>query len=372
MNLGTFEKRLLICLFLFSIFWGIGYTEYTRYPLYFYTSFAIIFLEVRFIKIEYKYIVNLIIFLLYNYFISNYIESYIYPIFVILYVIFLSKSIEILIKKSDINVYYTLLKILFYAEIILSFNLLFQYFFSPEVFISGSYPEPSHLGYSFGPIFSLLLTASRQISARIITLISLLICSFVSPSATLFISFLIGLIVFNIHLISFRMKLFFSILLMIILLINLQVISIALGDWKGASYSIWLSGLIRGFEYFGLYPFGVGVFGWVGNEEIPIVNLGDNHDLMNQRDLASLLPFILSSYGFFGILGIIYLLFYLYKYDDESLIDSYLSKLLIVYSIIFFFRWAGPTLSPFLPLFSILIAIRKSNEKNIQNNTKYI
>lgn len=360
----------------FSIAWGLGYPNYFRFPIY--IIFCPIFVLISIFNNKiYKIPAGTIIFslslLFFTYLIERKHESIYYVSFLLIYFSLVSANLKSVI--FNINLFDTFLNVIKKVLFVALIANFYQIYFNNDLFISGIFPEPSHLGFSLGPLIGILLFVRPTRYIAIFYLIAFLTFS---PSSTLVLSLVIFIVFWRLREYS-KYKLLsltiFSLAIGVFVLIFMGIYFPEFAEKKNASQFAWLYGFVRAFEFFpSASVFGVGPFGWIpitGEEDASSLAL----ELLNQRDLASLIPFGLASYGIVFIPFLFFGIFYLICFDKKSIEDASLSIILLTYLITFCFRWAGPTLNPFLPLVGLLVSYRASEKikkrKIILNNRRF-
>jgi hypothetical protein len=273
-----------------------------------------------------------------------------------LFVYFLASSADVILKIS--NVESKLLKTMSLVISINSFVMVIQYIFKTTNPVVGLFPEPSHIGYTLGPLFAVLLFSKFTRSSA---LINLSIAVLLAPSATLYFSFIVTIAIwlardaYKFVIFNYIVGIFLA--ASAVLYIS-DVNGWAISEYKGASLRIWLYGYIRAIDVMSnISVFGVGPFGWIsayGEDDASSLAI----ELMNQRDLASILPFGLASFGIVFPAVFLYIIYLTLRFDKKNPLDVLFSIIVLGYLVSACFRWAGPTLSPLLIFGSILIAIR--------------
>jgi len=293
---------------------------------------------------------------IYTLLISADYSPFLYTLIIILFLYFLSSSFKAHAREMTAQ-----MDVLLPINLAISLNsayLVSQYIAGDGGFISGFYPEPSHLGYTIGPLLIILIANKKT---RLSGATNFLIAGFASPSATLLFSAIVTATIWFFRFIKPIKLLSLSILLVLLSIGLLLIASFYLENLlevKQASLQIWLYGFVRASETFhNISPFGVGPFGWIpqgGEEDASSLAI----ELMNQRDLASLIPFGFASLGLFFPIIFLMVLHFLSNFDKDSNLDVILSIIVLGYILTFCFRWAGITLAPILVFASLLIAIR--------------
>lgn len=345
--------------FILSILWGIGYPDPIRYPLYAALP-GLLCCGALFYKRIYipplKYFLFLIISVTLTFAVSEYLYSTIYITSLEFFIISIFSFSPLLLASNMI--FQRIINAAKLAVLTNSIFLIYQAISTDNLFISGVYPEPSHLGMTIGPILVFLFTIPR---AKLFALLNLMVILILSPSTTLLVS-----IFFFSFFWKFRFKssvkfCFISFLFLLSSLVFLGVvIFLGFDEYidKSASLYAWTNGFSKAIKivYDGNY-YGMGPFGWIpesGEDSSSSLGL----DLLNQRDLASIIPFGFASYGIMFPPFFIGLWAYLTMYSRRNQIDMILSILLLSFLATFCFRWVGVTLSPFLPLFALLLLVR--------------
>ena len=119
---------------------------------------------------------------------------------------------------------------------------------------------------------------------------------------------------------------------------------------------------MRAFAILTENPLGVGMFGWVRSDLV--VNYSDL-TTFNDRDMASILPFMLSSFGYLTV-GLLLLILF----KRTSLFEGH-SLFVFTIFVISSIRWIGPTLG-LLPIALALITlgwrVKNTNEITPESN----
>ena len=338
-----------------SVLWGAFYPNIFRFPAY--QWFALLFVLTTFrLNINRKLIIVGLAVLTYTALIADYFSTFLYCFVIISFIyLFSSSSIPVLESiKSDNK----LKKYINTAITLNSVVLVYQYAFVDTQFISGFFPEPSHLGYTLGPILALMVTNN---STQRLALVNLFICYMLSPSLTLIVSFVVTYIVWLVRAIH-KLTLFILIVSMLLIgvvsLYYFNTFELTALESKNESLQIWLFGYVRAFDLLtNVSIFGAGPFGWIaesGEEDASSFAI----ELMNQRDLASMIPFGIASFGPFFIFLLLYILYLVLKFDISDSLDTFLSLVVLGFILSACFRWAGFTLTPLLVFGSFLIAVR--------------
>lgn len=356
-----------LSLILFSSFnWGFLYPDIFRLPMYFLIS---LFFVLTRLKIDKSFTIRpwLTFLFLYTVLVSmDKVYSTIYIVLVSVFTLQLSKSIndavlsQLTVSSLTNTIAFTVLFSIL-ALILLSYN-------SDKQFPAGFFPEPSHFGLTLGPLMAYLIFTTKY---RYFGLVAVALAAIYSPSSTFFLSLTVFSIFWKFRKINSAnfIILYYSLLGAALLILACIGLLPQLDAYmKSESYLIWNYGFLRAFDVIlDNNYFGVGPFGWVSSGESDATSMAI--ELMNQRDLASLIPFGFASYGIaFPVIFVVFNAFLLkYKRSDE--IDTLLSILMLTYIFIFCFRWVGLTLSPILVLFAFVIACRRRNalDVNIQN-----
>lgn len=338
-----------------SVLWGTFYPNILRFPAY--QWFAILFVLATFsLNLNRKFLIVGLHVLAYTAFIAEYFSSFFYCFAIISFIYFFSSSSIAVLKLRKLND-----KLKYYIMIAITLNsvvLVYQYAFVDTQFISGLFPEPSHLGYTLGPLLALMVVNN---STQRVSLVNLSICCLLSPSLTLTISFIVTYVLWLVRALDKLILFSLVILLLLISAASLYYFNIfesVASQAKNESLQIWLSGYIRAFDILtNVSIFGVGPFGWIpegGEEDASSFAI----ELMNQRDLASMIPFGIASFGPLFVFLLLYLLYLVLKFDVSDYWDTFFSLVVLGYIVSACFRWAGFTLTPLLVFASVLIAVR--------------
>jgi hypothetical protein len=338
-----------------SVLWGAFYPNILRLPAYQWLAFLFVLTTFR-INVNRKFIIVGLLFLTYTAFIAEYFSSFLYCLAIISFIYFFSSSsIAILKFTTSIN------KLKSYIIIAITLNsvvLVYQYAFVDTQFISGLFPEPSHLGYTLGPLLALMAVNN---STKRLSLVNLSICYLLSPSVTLAVSFVVTYILWLVRA-KDKLILFAVVVLMLLIgsvsLYCYSAFELAGSQAKNESLQIWLFGYFRAFDLLtNVSIFGVGPFGWIpesGEQDASSFAI----ELMNQRDLASMIPFGIASFGPFFVFLLLYFLYLVLKFDVSDYWDTFFSLVVLGFIVSACFRWAGFTLTPLLIFASVLIAVR--------------
>lgn len=229
------------------------------------------------------------------------------------------------------------------------------WFFNSGLFPAGVFPEPSHLGFTMGPALVFLWGApgSRVFAAVVAGLLAL-----VAPSGTLVAAIVIGLVISRLR----RWP-----ALVVAAVIALPFVSLLatiradpfMAEHKYASAFVWLNGFDRAIQYSEQSWFGMGPFGWI-QDAADAENSELNLSAMNIRDLASLAPFTLAS---FGVVGVALLLVAVWRLSGIAAAPNTAGAMAAVALILIgthLFRWSGFLLSPLPAVIVLLLASRRS------------
>lgn len=354
----------LIITIISSVLWGIGYPSPIRYPLYIACVALFSFgFKLKPSNIAIKLICYILIVLVISIFNSKLLFNKVYFSFLGLFLLSLYAILNQIPQK--VISLQSFSKALLIGVYINSIFLVIQYTYSENTFLSGLYPEPSNLGYTLGPILAFLFFVDNL---RIHSIINTSITVFLSPSSTL----LLGLIVFGIlwFIRNKRHHKVFLLTLLILLSTSLLIVVLSLkNDYfykeKLASTQVWLNGYRKAYNCVLIekHYFGVGPFGWISqdgeNAVLESTLLESNFIELNQRDLGSMIPFLLCSYGLLVLPILIFVIYQLSKYDNNNIFEMMISLLLLTYFVVFSFRWAGFVLSPFLTLVAFYLYLKK-------------
>jgi hypothetical protein len=214
----------------------------------------------------------------------------------------------------------------------------------------GFFIEPSHLGYTLGPVIAYL---SFKKSYRLEAVVSAAVLCLFTPSSTFAISIGIGLL----------LGLCSPFIVLIILgsaigataIIGFITLSTFMLEVKPESTAVLIAAFNTASDQMNISPIlGNGPFSWVQGGERDI----DYKDFstLNQRDLASLLPFVMASFGWTGVIMLIFVLILLLR---RARVNNGLDLLIMICILTFFARWAGPVPSAFLPLLAVCLAFKR-------------
>ena len=172
--------------FILSILWGIGYPDPIRYPLYAALP-GLLCCGALFYKRIYipplKYFLFLIISVTLTFAVSEYLYSTIYITSLEFFIISIFSFSPLLLASNMI--FQRIINAAKLAVLTNSIFLIYQAISTDNLFISGVYPEPSHLGMTIGPILVFLFTIPR---AKLFALLNLMVILILSPSTTLLVS----------------------------------------------------------------------------------------------------------------------------------------------------------------------------------------
>ena len=384
---------------IFSIIWGLGYPSIFRYPLYIFVPLFLILnlkkvqnIQLKafkkcFLSTIKKFIFSKKLYFLipiafYTYLWQPYGLLYLFKVLIFIFVL------RNIINYADIKNNDWIYKSLIISIIIVGITIPFVGQHNQYVTASpGLFPEPSHLGFSMGPVLGLLSRKKKYSFFGITGLAFFLIFAY---SKSLIIGYFFSLIFSTRFNSKFKSrKLALIIICSLFILISAKAIimfKIAGLNNNEIDYGIFGSSLVW---FFWLKhslleilrnPLGIGPFGWLQNGlEVPLaipecnnkmicIYSGKLMNTLNQRDMASLLAFGISSFGF---IFPIYL-FYLVNRICENTIkisNNYsqlepISILLLSYICTYMFRWTGFTAGP---LIGILCMMPKPHLKNIED-----
>jgi hypothetical protein len=338
-------------------FWFVGYPAYFRYPLWLFWAFflsAILFIssinEYRFKYINiFKYVVYLTAYsMLYG----------VYSSIFLLTLLMTSLSIYIILIKSKIET----LHYISFVNIIMLSALLFYYFILENSWISSVYfsLEPSNFAFT-ALFFGQLLFLSNHKLLRYSGFIFISISLFIYPSKTLFLGSLVFFVSYyfiNLNTLMLRFYSLICFILPIIIIIFSDLLNfylIMLLD-DGSSYA-YLKGWLIATDIFQNNFFGKGFIPSDSLYYIPQDNtIVEN---LNNRDLASLNPFLLASHGIF------YFLFFGLFIFKKVNIGNY-GPILLSYLIMYFIRWSGFYNSTFI--LALVFFIVYNNREILTNN----
>ena len=409
-----YPKRLLVHNFLLNIFfitsivWGIGYPELFRLPFYLFFSILIILTSKNLKNIKLKFnkfqktdlkqhfkLKNLSILIvpLFFYLFTWNIYSIFYSLCVLFYsylIINFSRSINFLNKNHIYN-----LSII--SIFIVLISVPFRGPFNEFVLASpGLFPEPSHLGFTVGPLLGIL---SRNKKYQPLGFLGILFFHFFCFSRSLWLGYLFSIVIGRKFKTNFKSVYLSLFILGLIFLVSFSLYFFAeritniydnqIDLSKYASTLIWYYWLKQSLINLIHHPLGIGPFAWLGNETflpeaviknsefIPYLDVCDYKSFckfdgnlitgLNIRDLSSLLTFGLIS---FGALFPIYLFFLLrnlcsfkIQISKEFYILHPLSVLCISYVFVYMFRWTGLIAGPFLGVFCLLGSVKLLDNK---------
>ena len=389
MKIFLMNKIFFRLFFMLSIIWGLAYPTPLRYPIYICITPFLLLSSNSLRNFELRKITRNFYTIIKNFLVSqNFIlfmpiifgiylwepSNFIYSLALIIFVLVIRSQFQYEYLEENDWIYKTcLISIIFVA-----LSIPFVGSFHENVPASqGLYPEPSHLGFSLGPVLGLLTRKKKYSLLGVMWMTFFCLFCF---SKSLILGYFFSLILstrFNFKLKSRKAA------VVIITLLIIIISSKALFMWRieGLSenkidYDIYGSSLIWFYwlknSFFELLanPLGTGPFGWLNNglETTLVIPECNNRVLckysgeivtsLNQRDLASLTAFGISSFGF---LFPFYLFLLLNRICKNTINNSKnyfqlepISILLISYICIYMFRWTGFTAGPFLGLLCLM------------------
>ncbi|MDA7635189.1 hypothetical protein N8755_04680 [Alphaproteobacteria bacterium] len=341
-------KSLWLSFFLFSLaFWPLNYNV-IGIPLYFLVTALGIF-QIRYIskRMLSVFISVTVILLLHSIWVGTaewyYTTAYLCIIYIITENLRSSSIAQVRIPSTSAYITGTHL-ILSYFSFFLTGDLLYIF------------DEPSHIGISIGPFFALTVISRKSVLSRIFFFLLMLMYAIHLPSMT----FLICFISIFIYSLWFYLDNFLKVLLVavIIALAYFSATGLYNNGIKEESLFIWGFGFIRAFDILQSNILGVGVFGWV------ITDLQvDFSDLttFNDRDMASIIPFILSSFGVGSSIILAFLV------GPQHHLSDNLKFFIFVVLTMSCVRWVGPSLGPFVLVVSLVFLnkqLKYSTEKS--------
>ena len=298
-----------------------------------------------------------------------------------------------IINYEDIEDNDWIYKTLIISVIIVGFTLPFAGPFHENVPASpGLFPEPSHLGFSIGPVLGVLTRKKKYSFIGVIGMTFFCIFSF---SKSLIISYFFSIIFgkrFNSKFKSQKAALVIIFSLIIIISVkSLLMYQVEGFNENQIDFGIFGSSLIWFFwvkhslvEIF-VSPFGTGPFGWLqGGLEAPLLirecnyktlcfYLGEFITSLNQRDMASLFAFGLSSFGFLYPFYLFYLLNKICKNTIKVSNNYYklepISILLLSYISTYMFRWSGFTAGPLIGLLCLMPKPNLQSDEDIYQSS---
>jgi len=214
----------------------------------------------------------------------------------------------------------------------------------------GFFIEPSHLGYTLGPVLAyLFIKRNHRLEAAASTAALFVF----APSTTFAIAIGLGLLL---GLGSPRL---------VLVLLGSAISATAIGglhiasnlmlEVKPESTAVLIAAFQTAADQININPIlGNGPFSWIQGGERDI----DYQDFstLNQRDLASLLPFVMASFGWTGVIILISSIILLLR---RVRVDNGLALLIMICILTYVARWAGPVPSAFLPLLAVYLAFKR-------------
>lgn len=219
---------------------------------------------------------------------------------------------------------------------------------------AGVYPEPSHAGFTLGPALAVLFAAPT--TRRFAVLVAAALVVFV-PSGTLVVGAVVGLIISALRR---RPAIAFATVIVLPFAALLATLSgdSLVTEHKYASAFVWLNGYDRAIPYAQESWVGVGPFGWIEDAADP-ENIEDLSAL-NIRDLASLAPFVLASFGALGVGLLVVALWFLSRLAGRPSTTGSMAALALTLVSTHLFRWSGFLLSPLPVVLVVLLATRRT------------
>ena len=380
-----FPKIFLI----FSILWGVGYPSPFRFPIYILISPLIFILS---IGIKDKKLSELLLpfFSSFRDFLCSKNIIFLIPIISYLFLwetpnfLYLG-SIFVFIFVMRVSINYEdlggedwIYKTLIFSILINAISLFFVGSFSEYVTSSqGLFPEPSHLGFTLGPILGLLTRRKKYSYLGLILMVFFCIFFY---SKSLIISYFFALVLsgrFNSKIKSQHLSIAIIFVILILILLKaffmFKIMSLNENEIDFGIYGsslVWLYWLKSSIVYLQSNPLGLGPFGWLDNgAEMPIfipecnLNVICKHagkfiTSLNQRDMSNSIAFGISSFGFLFPAYFYFLLNRICKNIIKIRENYYqldpISILLISYICVYAFRWTGFTAGPLIGLLCLM------------------
>ena len=310
-------------------------------------------------------------------------------LFSILIFIFVLRSI---VNYRDIEDNDWIYKTLIISIIIVGLSIPFVGPFHENVPASpGLFPEPSHLGFSMGPVLGVL---TRKKKYSFIGFIGITFFCIFSFSKSLIISYFFSLIFgqrFNSNFKSQKAALIIIFSLVIIITAKALIMYEVEGFSENeidfgvfGSSLIWFFWLKHSLVEIFVSPFGIGPFGWLQsgievplsipecNYEVLCIYSGKFITTLNQRDMASLSAFGISSFGFLYPFYLFYLFNKICKNTIKISSNCYklepISILLLSYICTYMFRWSGFTAGPLIGLLCLMPKPNSHSDEDICKN----
>jgi hypothetical protein len=356
----VYKFGLLVTVVLNS-FWFFGYPDFFRYPLWIFWVF--IFSSILFFRsineYRFKYI------FLFIPFITSYYALYgLYSTKFLIILMIISLSLFNIIIKSKINNFYSICCI----NIALLTALLFYYLILEYSWISSIYFSIEPSNFAFTALFSgqLLFLSKRKLHRYSgFFFIATSLCIY--PSRTLFIGSLIFFAAYYFKKLNSLMLRAYSLIcfitpIIIILFSDTFFYYLSMLSGDGSSYA-YLNGWLTATDIFQNNFFGKGFIPEDSKYHIPM-DSSVVEDL-NNRDLASLNPFLLASHGIF------YFIVFGYFTLKKIRIGNY-GPILLSYLAMYFTRWSGFYNSTFILALVFFIAYNNRETLNNSNSPNKI
>lgn len=313
-------------------FWFFGYPDIFRYPIWIF--WLLIFNIIIFLKSIYEYHFKYKYIYIFIASITAYTTIYgMYSTYFLITLLIVSLSLYSIIDRSEIKFFYFIC----YVNIVLLSTLLFYYLTLENSWKSSFYFSIEPSNFAFTALFSsqiLFLSKRKWIKYSGAAFIVMSNCIY--PSRTLFIGSLVFfLAVYFIRLNSLMLRVYSLICFV------LPIIIILFSD-KFYYYLSSLSDDGSGYAYLKGWLIATDIFqdNFFGKGFIPVDSVyyepRDNSvvEALNNRDLASLNPFLLASHGIF------YFIFFGFLIFKNIKIGNY-GPILLSYLAMFFTRWSG-------------------------------
>jgi hypothetical protein len=327
----VYKFGLLVTVVLNS-FWFFGYPDFFRYPLWLFWilifSTALVFRSID----EYHFkAINIFIFII-SLIAYNILYGIYSTIFFIALIIILL-SFFVIIDKSKIENFY----LICYINILLLSALLFYYLTLENGWKSSIYFSIEPSNFSFTALFSgQLLFLSKRKLIRYSGMFFIVTSLCIYPSKTLFIGTLIFFVACYLKQLNSLMLRAYSFIcfvvpIIIILFSDIFYYYLTLLSDDGSLYA-YLKGWLIATDIFQDSFFGKGFIPADSSYYIP----KDNSivEALNNRDLASLNPFLLASHGIF------YFIFFGF-FIIKKVSIGYYGPILLSYLAMYFTRWSG-------------------------------
>jgi len=358
-----------------AICWGAGYPLLFRIPAFILGS-PILFVAVKKIKRSngsIAYSIGSLLILVFVSLISwTSHNSFLYVISLCIYVYYCSSVLSVAYNPFLSNkwIYSSFCISLLIAVV----SVIFGKYSNIEFLNStaGIFPEPSNLGFTLGPIIGFLFSNSKF---RFFAFAAFLFFIYTTPSASLVSGFIFSLIIaFSLRINSLLVVLFLLIVatMTCIALIGLDISNTDALFKPGSTIVLYHKIIFAINLIFDQGNFiGVGPLGWLDGAYGELVAEGSDLTTYNQRDLSSLIPYGLASFGLLFPIAFSLLALHLHARlrrlaHTYNIIDPF-TLLLLSYIMTFCVRWTGITPSPILAIISFFLVPFKLSQASMKD-----